>query len=595
MTQTAELKYTAGTIKNPQHTKSTEAAFTDTTLVHFPDGKLTPIPAFVASAVSGATITGTVRSAWAQVLRTANYTGGHYLFGSSYGLYAEYGGVRRNVTPLKTTEEDTLGTDPLAVVDETDVITVTYTAHGLAAGDRIKLTGATTTGGIDAANINKEHVVVAIPTADTFTIAVGADATSTTTGGGSSIDLFYQIAPGNEYQVYASGYGAGTYGTGAYGASQTSTSTFLFPRIWSFDNFGNGFVICPGDYATGDGQKIYSWAGNYTVAPAVMTDAPTDCQFVFVVNNRIIALCGTKIKIAGLDSVLAPIWSGYGYNEFSVQGSTLLLSGFKVGDKSAIIFAPAPYLLTFNGSVPDLQELGEEYSIVAPMAACRLEDGLIWYAANGNFYFYNGSSVQTISNNQNGEYIRDAINPGAIWTTFMMADQKHNQAWMYFPTGSNQNPNEYLIINPGRYKGATGFSFILGEQTRTAAQRPLPILTRFYMFDAATQYTAFTNQAVTSPWSAKTSAFWVDGDNSARLVSVRPDFFQGAPINLTIYGLSGPQGAESVFGPYEITSSAVRVTAPASGNMFMFEFSGEGDAMIGGMKIDFNTRGGRRR
>ena len=592
---TAKFQYKPGTIKNPQHTKSTDARFVETTLVHFPDGKLTPIPNFISSVTQGQAVTGTVRSQWAQVLYTANYTGGHYLFGSHYGLYSEYGGVRRNITPLKTTKEADLGNDPLAIEDESSTLTVTYTAHGLAVGDRIKLTGATDGAGITAAtNINIEHIVATIPTADTFTVELSAEATSTDADfGGNSIDIFKQIAAGNEYQVYATGYGAGDYGSGDYGESQTSTSTFLLPRIWSFDNYGNGIIMCPGDYATGNGQKIYDWDGDYTVAPAVMPSAPTDCQFVFVVNNRIVALCGTKIKIAGLDAVLAPIWSGYGYNEIPVRGTNRLLSGFKVGDKEALIFAPAPYLLTFNGSVPDLVELGAEYAIAAPMAACRLDDGLVWYGADGNLYFYNGSSVQRIINSQNGEYIRKAINPGAIWTTFMMADQKHNQAWLYYPTTGNQNPNEYCIINPGKYEGGTGYSFTLGTQTRTAAQRPYSVLGRFYMYNGNTQYTAFTNQPVEFAWSAKSAFFYIDGQNTGRLVDVEPDNYQGNAIDLTVYGLSGAQGGEVNYGTFEVATNALRVTTPAQGKLLAFEFSGSGDAMIPSMALNFNTRGGR--
>ena len=593
---TIQFQYTEGTIKNPQHTKSTEACFIETNLVHFPDGKLTPIPTFVESATSGASITGTVRSSYAATLRTSNFQGGHYLFGSSYGLYAEYGGKRYNITPLKTTEEATLGTAPLAVVDTTPTITVTHTAHGLAIGDRIKLTGATDTGGILAANINKEHIVVTVPTANTFTITASTNATSTTAGGGSAIDIFYQIAAGNEFQVFASGYGAGTYGSGAYGATQISNSTFVFPRIWSFDIFGGGFVMCAGDYTAGNGQKIYKWAGDNTVAPTIMANAPTDCQFVFVLNNRIVALCGSTIKIAGLDELLIPIWSGFGYNEIPVQGSNLLLSGFKVTDKSAIIFTPAPYLLSFDSGIPDLIELGREFAIAAPMAACRLEDGLIWYGVNGNFYFYNGSTVQTIVNEQNGEYIRSVLAPNSIWTSFMIADQKHNQAWFYYATTGNQDPNEYVIINPRRYAGSGKPSFTLGEQSRTAAQRPTVIETRFYMFDGEIQYTSFTNQPRAFDWSAKSAFFYLGGGNRARVKDVQPDFFQSSTaINLTVYGLEGSQGDEVNYGTYEIAPNATRVTTPAAGQLIAFGFAGSSDAIIGTMRINFEVQGGRTR
>lgn len=590
------FQYTEGTIKNPQHTKSTESCFIETNLVHFPDGRLTPIPTFLESATSGASITGTVRSSYAATLRTSNFQGGHYLFGSSYGLYAEYGGKRYNITPLKTVAEATLGANPISTTASDATISIAYTSHGLSVGDRFKLTGSTGVGGIHLSEINKEHIVATITDADNFTFEAGANALSTATGGGASVEIFYQIEGGNEFQVFASGYGAGTYGSGAYGATQISNSTFVFPRIWSFDTFGGGFVMCAGDYTAGNGQKIYEWAGDNTTAPTIMANAPTDCQFVFVLNNRIVALCGSTIKIAGLDELLIPIWSGFGYNEIPVQGSNLLLSGFKVTDKSAIIFTPAPYLLSFDSGIPDLIELGREFAIAAPMAACRLEDGLIWYGVNGNFYFYNGSTVQTIVNEQNGEYIRSVLAPNSIWTSFMMADQKHNQAWFYYATTGNQDPNEYVIINPRRYAGSGKPSFTLGEQSRTAAQRPTAIETRFYMFDGEIQYTSFTNQPRAFDWSAKSAFFYLGGGNRARVKDVQPDFFQSlTAINLTVYGLEGSQGDEVNYGTYEIAPNATRVTTPAAGQLMAFEFAGSSDALIGTMRINFEVQGGRTR
>jgi len=221
---------------------------------------------------------------------------------------------------------------------------------------------------------------------------------------------------------------------------------------------------------------------------------------------------------------------------------------------------------------------------------------LIWYGVDGNFYFYNGSSVQTIVNEQNGEYIRSRISSSAIWTTFMMADQKHNQVWMYYPTTGNQNPTEYVIINPRRYAGGGKPSFTLGTQTRTSAQRPTSVLSRFYMCSTSTQYTAFTNQTKTFSWSAKSAFFYLAEGNRARLKDVQPDFFQSSGnISLTVYGLEGSQGTETDYGTYTVAPSDIRVTAPAAGQLMAFTFAGTSDAMIGSMRLNFEVQGGRTR
>ena len=43
------------------------------------------------------------------------------------------------------------------------------------------------TGGIESAYFNKQHTVVSVPDANSFTIVVGTTATSTATGGGNLI------------------------------------------------------------------------------------------------------------------------------------------------------------------------------------------------------------------------------------------------------------------------------------------------------------------------------------------------------------------------------------------------------------------------
>ena len=586
----AQWKYTEGTIKNPQHTKSSEVCFTETSLVHFPDGKLTPIPAFVASTTAGS-IVGRCRSIFAATLNTTNYVGSHFLFGTHSRLFAEFKSRYYNITPLVTTATATLGANPLSVTNTLTAMTVTYTAHGLAIGDRIKLSGATAVGGVLVGAINKEHIVATVPTANTFTITVTA-ATSTATGGGAAIEIFKQIAAGNEYQAFKKGFGAGLFGRGLFGRSRTSNFTPTYPRIWSFDKFGNNIVMCAGDYATGDGQKLYIWSGDNTTAPIVITNAPTDCQWVLVASSSIIALCGNVIKISD-DKGDETDWTGGSSNLLTVRDSVKLLSGVKFGDKSAIIFAPSPYLLTFAGDRWDLLALGEEYPIAAPQAFAQYRDGIIWYSVDGNFYFYNGSTVERIVNYQNGEYIRDRLNQNAIWTCFMMRDQKHNQSWLYYPANTSQDPNEYVIINPREYRGGVPPSFTLGTQSRTAAQRPNAISGKYYTIDNATSYSSFTNQVVAFAWEAICAFFFIDRNVRMRLNYLMPNSYTAGQYDITVYGKENPQGTESTYGTFAIVASTSRRVVKGAGRLMAFKFAGTGDATIIDMDMEVQAQGTR--
>ncbi len=589
----AQWKYTEGTIKNPQHTKSTEACFTATDKVHFPDGRFTAIPNYYATSINlnFGTVTGICRSQWA--LKRAGVTdiaGAYYLFGTHTNLYAIYRGIGYNITPLVTTATATLTANPLAVVDTTPTITVTYAAHGLVVGDRIKLSAASDTGGILAAAINKEHIVKTIPTANTFTITAATNATSTTSGGGASVQIFKAIASGNAYQALGSGPGYGLPGEGLPGIGGFAQSEQAYPRIWSFDNFGTDTIMCAGDYTTGDGQKIYIWDGDRDVAPSLLTNAPTNCNWVLTVAGSVVALCGSQIRISELND--ATVWTGITTQTFEVTRSDKLVSGFAYSDKVALIFAPHPYLLRVVGDVWELDELQEEYPIAAPMACCKYRDGLIWYSSDGNFYFFNGSNVERIVNEQNGEYVRRNLNSNAIWTCFMMADPKHDQAWLFFPTGSSQNPNEYVIINPRRYAGGGKASFTLGTFDRTSGQRPVSIDDAFYMMNEDESFLHFGKGETNIPWEATTALFFLDGSNRYKMTRLIPDAYRSGNMNIEIFGTESPQGVLKTYSNKLMTEAQPYTNCIAAGKMFSFKFSGTEDIMIGDLQIDVKPMGG---
>ena len=164
------------------------------------------------------------------------------VIGTHTKLYVRRGGNLYNITPLKTTAEDTLAADPLSVTDTETTIQVAYTAHGLSVGDKIRLAGATDTGGILAAAINTEHVVTVIVNANTFEIEAATPATSTTLGGGSSVEIFLEIAVGESDANPVSGPGVGVPGLGLPGSIQTDDSLFTIPRVWWMSTFGDIWV-----------------------------------------------------------------------------------------------------------------------------------------------------------------------------------------------------------------------------------------------------------------------------------------------------------------------------------------------------------------
>jgi len=190
--------------------------------------------------------------------------------GTNLKLYINFGDSYYDITPIRTTA--TLGTDPIATVNGTAVITVTATSHGAVAGDYVTLAGSDALNNITAAEVNTEHRIVALGDPsnadpdDKFRVVCADTAGATdTAAGGSSITAAFQINTGlNEY-VEGSGWGADTWGSSTWGSSATLGQSLQL-RLWSIANFGDDML------ANARQGNIYYWdesAGTGTAAVAL--------------------------------------------------------------------------------------------------------------------------------------------------------------------------------------------------------------------------------------------------------------------------------------------------------------------------------------
>jgi hypothetical protein len=264
---------------------------------------------------------------------------------------------------------------------------------------------------------------------------------------------------------------------------------------------------------------------------------------------------------------------------------------YAMSDNMALVFAPEPFLLRLVGGEWDLVALDAECPIIAPMACCKYLDGLIWYSTDGNFYFFNGGAVERIVNDQNGEWVRQNVNSSAIWTTFMMPDQKHNQAWLFYPADSSQNPSRYVIVNPAQY-GNRKPHFTTGAFNRTSAQRPTELEETFTMTNGNEIYNHFLSGESNFPWEATTALFYVDGVNRAKMTRIIPDAYRSGDVEIEVSAVENPSDTPQVYSTDTLTASQGYINPLAAGAMFSLKFSGEKDTMLGELSIDLQEVGG---
>lgn len=202
-----------------------------------------------------------------------------------------------DITPIRRSV--TLGSDPIATTDTSSTIVVTDVGHGAIIGDYITISGATTTNGITAAQINLEFVVSNVINANAYSVVTTGTATSTGSGGGASVVVKYQFHPGISSETVFAGWGSGPWGgiSGSYGwgYGPDTTITTYYSGLWTVDNYGEDMVACPRDLV-----NYYAPSGNpITATNASNVVTVTQTNHGFSTGNAIV-LWNVNSDIGGI-------------------------------------------------------------------------------------------------------------------------------------------------------------------------------------------------------------------------------------------------------------------------------------------------------
>ena len=195
---------------------------------------------------------GVCRSLWNWItLENLNLIG----VGTNLKFYLENGGQYYDITPIRTAA---VLSNPFTTTNTSTTVLVTDSAHGAANGDFVSFSNVATVGGL---NLNNEYQITLID-ADTYNITAASAASSTATGGGTTVSAVYQINTGVAYETPLTGWGAGAWGSGTWGFSGTNNSAL---RLWSQNNFGEDLI-----YGF-RGGPIYYWDASFGLSPASFT------------------------------------------------------------------------------------------------------------------------------------------------------------------------------------------------------------------------------------------------------------------------------------------------------------------------------------
>jgi len=297
----------------------------------------------------------------------------------------------------------TLGTNPFSTTSGSGTVIVSQAAHGIPTGNYVDFSGATAFDGITAGILNSTYQVTSL-TASTYSITLPSSfvATSTTTGGGSSVIAEKQ---------------SGTRGWGTAYNNATGINSQL--RLWTNDNFGQDLVLAP------RGGPIYYWqdsGGVTTRAVALSSLANTTASTITSLSFA----SGSSTAIASAPAGIYP----YSYiTGTGIATGTQVSSNYVIGSTSVPLTIPSTaassgnYTISYAGQYVPVSTL--------QVITSAIQEFVIAFGSNS----YNGGTYSS------------TFNPMLVrWS-----DQANAYQWV--PQVTNQS-GEFALSNGSFIMGA---------------------------------------------------------------------------------------------------------------------------------------------
>jgi len=236
---------------NRENTRyTTEGGWYQSDKVRFRQGTPEKIGGWARISISS--FLGTCRSLWNWItLANLNLLG----VGTNLKFYLENGGQYYDITPIRASA---VLSNPFTTTNTSTTVTVADVAHGALTGDFVAYSNVATVGGLD---LNNEYQITVIDI-DSYTITSSTAATSSVTGGGTTVSAVYEINTGLAFEIPLTGWGAGAWGAGAWGTGGTSTSAL---RLWNQSNFGQDLIL------GFRGGPLYYWDAAFGLSPSTFT------------------------------------------------------------------------------------------------------------------------------------------------------------------------------------------------------------------------------------------------------------------------------------------------------------------------------------
>ena len=396
-------------------------------------------------------------------------TGGIIKIGSEEMFYAEVSG-NDLIGAVRGFNGTTAAPHSNGADVSSSTIIVTDANHGAIQNDFVVFSDATSFGGFDAADLNKEQQVFEFISTTQYAINIeGVFSTSAASGGGTVIKAEYQANTGLDTFTVGLGWGADPWGNGGWG-DPALVGIGQQLRLWSGNNYGQDLVFNPRE------GPIFYWeaALGTTQRGVFLSELSTangfSGQFVPHTTNKVITAPTERFVLAlganpydptDPDTTFDPMqvrWSDQDNQYEWVPAVTNQAGGFRLSHGSYIIGSTTTrqeILIWTDSALYSAQYLGPPYvwgfnimadniSLISPNAMVTANNVTYWMG-NDKFYMYSGR-VETLPSALR-QYIFSDINRDQGYQIHAGTNERFSEIWWFYCSGTSTVIDKYVVYN----------------------------------------------------------------------------------------------------------------------------------------------------
>lgn len=547
--------------------------------VRFHEGFPQKLGGWLSQSITGGPIKGKVRRVheW-QSLDRQNWIA----IGTSAKLYLLNQNQLYDITPNRRV---IARSNPFTTTNGSALVTVTDIGHDASQNDYVRFSGASAVAGI---TISGEYQVVTILSTTQYTITAGNTASSSTTGGGS-VNIEYDINNGGEDTGLWYGWGTCTWGESTWGTARGICSTMTRNlRIWSLDNWGEDLIASPSEDA------VYYWDRTFgpNTRATLIDGAPVTNQRVLVsAENRQLVCLGAhdgsrpdplRIRVSNnedfrdftpLDTAGDADEDDRSFNKRIDSGSKII-TGIRTRSGILIFTDVAIHLMQPDADfIFVVRQISEGNSVISPNSVIEI-DGVAYWMSGDKFMKFDGA-VQEIPceiwSKIFGKESGQGINRAQADKIYTWYNDVWDEIWHHYPaTGSAEN-DTYVI-----YSRKDNWSY--GTMDRTAGNAK----SSFYRFPYAisSNGTIYLHENGTddnlSAMASYLESFDIqlgEGAEAMHLSKIIPDTkYQAGNVLVTLKLRRRPKKNYTVKGPYTITATTVEKGARGKGRQIAIRY-----------------------